>query len=49
MLWWPVKDNINSCRRYFKIYKDTLVSRLVSLLGLGMEKDDPVGEEMAKE
>ena len=44
-----MKDNINSCSRHFKRYQDTLVSRLVSLLDLGMEKDDPVGEEMAKE
>ena len=44
-----MKDNINSYRRHFKRFQDTLVSRLVSLLDLGMEKDDPVGEEMAKE
>ena len=44
-----MKDNINSCRGHFKRYQDTLVSQLVSLLDLGMEKDDPVGEEMAKE
>ena len=44
-----MKDNINSYRRHFKRFQDTLVSWLVSLLDLGMEKDDPVGEEMAQE